>query len=79
MAQTGLPGGQQVGVLAVFIVLGSVTVMAPLVIYLAMGAKAGRILEGWRTWLAGNNAAIMLVLFLVFGVLLVGQGIAGLS
>jgi hypothetical protein len=79
IAQTGLPGGQQVGVLAVFIVLGSVTVTAPLVIYLATGTKAAGILEGWRTWLAGNNAAIMLVLFLVFGVLLVGQGIAGLS
>jgi threonine/homoserine/homoserine lactone efflux protein len=79
IAQAGLPGVQQVGVLAVFIVLGSVTVAAPLVIYLAMGAKAAGILEGWRTWLAGHNAAIMLVLFLVFGVLLVGQGIAGLS
>jgi hypothetical protein len=44
-----------------------------------MGPKAAGILEGWRTWLAGNNAAIMLTLFLVFGVLLVGQGIAGLS
>ena len=79
IAQTGLPGGQQAGVLAVFIVLGSLTVTAPLVIYLAMGPKAAGILEGWRTWLAGNNAAIMLVLFLVFGVLLIGQGIAGLS
>lgn len=79
IAQTGLPGGQQAGVLAVFIVLGSVTVAAPLVIYLTMGAKAAGVLEGWRTWLAGNNAAIMVVLFLVFGVLLVGQGIAGLS
>jgi hypothetical protein len=79
IAQTGLPGGQQAAVLAVFIVLGSVTVAAPLVIYLAMGPKAAGILEGWRTWLAGNNAAIMLVLFLVFGVLLIGQGIAGLS
>jgi hypothetical protein len=79
IAQTGLPGGQQAGVLAVFIVLGSVTVAAPLVIYLAMGANAAGILDGSRTWLAGNNAAIMLVLFLVFGVLLVGQGIAGLS
>jgi hypothetical protein len=79
IAQTGLPGGQQAGVLAVFIVLASVTVAAPLVIYLAMGAKAAGILDGWRTWLAGNNAAIMLVLFLVFGFLLIGQGIAGLS
>jgi len=79
IAQTGLPGGQQAGVLAVFIVMGSVTVAAPLVIYLAMGAKAAGILDGWRTWLAGHNAAIMLVLFVVFGALLIGQGIAGLS
>jgi hypothetical protein len=79
IAQTGLPGGQQVGVLAVFIVLASVTVAAPLVVYLAMGAKASGLLDGWRTWLAGNNAAIMMVLFVVFGALLVGQGIAGLS
>ena len=79
IAQAGLPGGQQASVLAVFIALGSVTVATPLVIYLAMGAKAAGILDGWRTWLAANNAAVMLVLFLVFGVLLVGQGIAGLS
>src|SRR5579872_5510081 len=79
IAQTALPGGEQAGALAVFIMLGSVTVAAPLVIYLTMGAKATGILEGWRAWLAGNNAAIMLVLFVVFGVLLVGQGIAGLS
>jgi threonine/homoserine/homoserine lactone efflux protein len=79
IAQTGLPGGQQAGVLAVFIVLGSATVAAPLVIYLAMGARAAGVLGGWRAWLAGNNAAIMVVLFLVFGVLLAGQGISGLS
>jgi hypothetical protein len=79
IAQTGLPGGQQAGVLAVFIVLGTLAVAAPLVVYLAVGPRAAGILDGWRTWLAGNNAAIMMVLFLVFGVLLVGQGIAGLS
>jgi threonine/homoserine/homoserine lactone efflux protein len=79
IAQTGLPGGQQVAVLAVFIMLGSVTVAVPLVVFLAMGPKAPGILDGWRTWLAGNNTAIMLMLFLVFGFLLVGQGIAGLS
>src|ERR1019366_5210081 len=71
IAQAGLPGGQQASVLAVFIALGSVTVATPLVIYLAMGAKAAGILDGWRAWLAANNAAVMLVLFLVFGVLLV--------
>jgi threonine/homoserine/homoserine lactone efflux protein len=79
IAQTGLPAGQQVGVLAVFVTMGSATVAAPLIIYFAMGAQAAVFLDGWRTWLADNNAAVMLVLFLVFGALLVGQGIAGLS
>ena len=36
-------------------------------------------LNGWREWLAANNAAIMLVIFLVFGFVLIGQGIVGLS
>jgi len=56
-----------------------VTVAAPLVIYLAMGAKASGILDRWRVWLADHNTAVMVVLFLVFGVLLNGPGIAGLS
>ena len=79
IAQTGLPGGQQAGVLVVFIVLGTVTVAAPLVAYLVLGRKADSMLNGWREWLTASNAAIMLVLFLVFGFVLIGQGIAGLS
>ena len=74
-----MPGGQQAGVLAVFVVVGTVTVAAPLVVYLALGSKADSTLNGWREWLAANNAAIMLVVFLVFGFVLIGQGIAGLS
>ena len=69
----------QAVVLAVFVALGTVTVAAPLVVYLALGSKADNRLNGWREWLAVNNAAIMLVVFLVFGFVLIGQGIAGLS
>lgn len=36
-------------------------------------------LNGWREWLTASNAAIMLVVFLVFGFVLIGQGIADLS
>jgi Sap, sulfolipid-1-addressing protein len=79
IAQTGLAGGQQAVVLAVFVVLGTVTVAAPLVVYLALGGKADSMLNGWREWLAANNAAIMLVVLIVFGFVLIGQGIAGLS
>jgi threonine/homoserine/homoserine lactone efflux protein len=43
------------------------------------GRRATEILGGWRTWLADNNATVMSVLLLVFAVVLVGQGISGLS
>ncbi len=45
--------------LAVFILIGSLTILAPLVIYFAMGAKAKEILDGLKTWMAAHNAAIM--------------------
>jgi hypothetical protein len=32
-------------------------------------------LDGWRTWLAANNAAVMAVLFIVIGAKLVGSGL----
>jgi hypothetical protein len=54
-------------------------VALPLVVYFAMGARAAEILNGWKTWLAVNNAAVMAVLFLVFAAVLIGNGIAGLS
>ena len=79
IAQTGLPGGQQALVRAVFVVVGTVAVAAPLAVYLVLGRKADSMLNGWREWLAANNAAIMLVVFLAFGFVLIGQGIAGLS
>ena len=44
-----------------------------------MGQRATEILGGWRTWLADNNATVMSVLLLVFAVVLIGQGISGLS
>ena len=37
---------------------------------------AARTLDAWKTWSADHNAAIMAVLFLVFGFKLVGDGIA---
>jgi hypothetical protein len=43
------------------------------------GREGGRPAGGPADLAGRGNAAVMLVLFLVFGVLLAGQGIAGLS
>ena len=67
---------EQAVVLAVFVLIGSVGVLAPLVVYLFAGEGAARTLDSWKTWAATNNAAVLAVLFLVFGFKLVGDGIA---
>ncbi len=79
IAATGLAGAQQAVVLILLIIVGSLGVMAPVGVYFAMGDKAAPVLGGWKTWLAANNATVMMVLFLVFGVTLIGKGISGLS
>jgi len=78
IAQTGLSGLQQAVVLIVLIIIGSLGIIAPVAVYFAMGDKAAKVLDGWKTWLAANNATVMTVLFLVFGVTLIGKGIGGL-
>lgn len=49
-----------------------------MVIYFALGARAGAILERLKAWMGHNNAVIMAVLCLVIGAKLIGDGIAGL-
>jgi hypothetical protein len=79
IAGAGLAGGSQAVVLAVFVLVGSVGVLAPLVLYLVAGQRAAATLDSWKSWATGHNAAVMAVLFLVFGLKLVGDGIAVLS
>jgi threonine/homoserine/homoserine lactone efflux protein len=76
IAGAGLAGGQQAITLAVFVLIGSLGVLAPLVLYLTAGERAARTLDSWKTWAGDHNAAIMAVLFLVFGLKLFGDGIA---
>ena len=78
IAQTGISGGQEAVALAVFIVLGSLTILAPLAIYFLLGERAKEILDGLKGFMAAHNAAIMTVLLLVLGAKLIGDGIGGL-
>lgn len=63
---------------AVFVVIASLTVAGPVVVYLLMGQKVAPALNSVKDWMAANNATIMVVLFLVLGTKMLGDGTAGL-
>jgi threonine/homoserine/homoserine lactone efflux protein len=75
IASASLSAGQEAGAIAVYVL---VAVAAPFVVTLAMGEKAQTILDSWKAWLGQNNAVVMTVLFLIFAVVLIGKGIAGI-
>jgi threonine/homoserine/homoserine lactone efflux protein len=79
IAQTGIPAGEQAVALAGFIVIGTLGPGIPVAIYLAMGERAERLLEGLKAWMGAHNAAIMAVLCLVIATKLIGDGISGLA
>jgi threonine/homoserine/homoserine lactone efflux protein len=79
IAQTAIPGGEEAIAYAVFVLIGTVGVAVPVVIYFAMGDRAGPFLERLKTWMARNNAVIMTVLLLVIGAKVLGDAIGGLS
>ena len=58
-----------------FVVLGSITIAVPVVYYLVGGDRAIAALDSTKEWLAVHNAAVMTVLFLVFGVKLIAEGL----
>ena len=79
IAQTGIPGGEQAVAYAVFALVGTIGVGAPVVIYSALGDRSGPVLERLKSWMGAHNAVIMAVLCLIIGAKLIGDAIAGFS
>ena len=78
IARAGLDGGETAVVVAVFVVIGSLTVAGPVLFYpLAPDRAAAAGLD--QDFMSEHNAVIMMVVLLVLGGKLLGQGIAGLS
>jgi threonine/homoserine/homoserine lactone efflux protein len=77
IAQAGIGAGQQAIGYAVFVVIATVGVAAPLVIAVALGDRSRQLLERIRGWLVLHNAAIMAVVLLMIGVKLIGDAIGG--
>ena len=79
VAAAGLPTSSEAVALLVVVLIGSAGIIAPVAVYFAGGNKSAEVLGSWKAWLAENNTTVMAVLLLVLGVMLIGQGISGLS
>ena len=79
IAQTGISTGQQAGAYVVFVVIASIGVATPVVIYFALGDRSRDILDRLKIWLVRNNSVIMTVLLVVIGSKILGEAISGLS
>jgi len=79
LAGLGLSTTDAVVSLIVFVVLGSLTIAVPVLYYLVGGQGAKDRLDTAKDWLAFHNDAVMMVLFVVFGVSLIGKGIPPLT
>lgn len=76
---TGIPGGQQAIAYTVFAVIGTLGVGVPVVLYLAMGQRSEKLLEGLKDWMGQHNAVIMAVLCGVIAMKLIGDALGGLT
>ncbi len=72
----GLDTGEEIVVVAVFVLIASSTVIGPVLAYLVAGERAAPVLTATKQWLMANNATVMTVLFAVLGAKVLGDGIA---
>ena len=78
IAGTGIPAGEQAVAYAIFVVIATAGVGAPVVVSAVMGDRSRDLLDRLKNWMSTHNAVIMAVLLLVLGTKLVGDGISGL-
>jgi threonine/homoserine/homoserine lactone efflux protein len=79
ITQAGIPGVPQAIAYAVFVVIGTVGVAAPVVLHVARRKRSAAALILLDDWMGRHNAAIVSVLCLVIGVQLIGDEIGALT
>jgi threonine/homoserine/homoserine lactone efflux protein len=79
IAQAGLSAGDDAIAIAIFVVLGSVTVAGSVLFYLVARDRAEEPLASIKVFMIQHNAVIMLVILLVLGAKLIGDGIGGVG
>lgn len=75
IGRAGLQAGELVVVLGAFTAIAAASVLVPVVITALVPGAAAGVLAGVRAWLTENNPVIMMVLFVVLGASVLGNGI----
>lgn len=70
-----LSSGRTAGAVVAFTALATLTVTLPVLGYLVAGRRLAPALDRTKTWLIANNATVMAVLLVVFGVSLLGDAL----
>jgi Sap-like sulfolipid-1-addressing protein len=78
IAEAHLTAGATLVPVVIFALVASSGVAAPVIWRAIAGERADKTLAGWRVWLTANYGAMMAVVFIVFGVKLLAQGLGGL-
>jgi hypothetical protein len=78
IAQAGLDTTSAIALIILFVAIGSVSILVP-VLYSLFGGEAARArLDSLKTWLGENNATVMSVLLFVIGIVLAAKGLGAL-
>jgi hypothetical protein len=78
IAEWQLANSDNVIVLVVYAVVGSLGILLPAIWRAVGGESAAATLQEWRVWLSRNYNVLMGIVFLIFGVLVISKGISGL-
>ncbi len=77
IAEAGLESADEALAVAAFVVVGSLSVAGAVLFYLVAGDRATRPLAALKQFMSANNATIMMVVLLLLGVKLLGDGLGG--
>jgi len=79
VAQAGLSSGGDAVAIAVFVIIASITVVGPVVAYLIFSTRAAGALSALEEFMTEHNAVIMMIVLLILGAKLLGQGLGGVA
>lgn len=79
ISEAGLERGETAIAVAVYVALGSVTVAGAVLLYLVSPRRAAGPLQAVGRFMSANSAVIMMVVLLLLGAKLLGDGLGGVS